>query len=521
MAETEKAKTTVVIDKRLVFINSASSILARLLNVFVLVWLYQYLLTRLPPDEFAIYPVVAAVMVFAPVFSSLFKTGVSRFVIEAYARSDVDQVVRIVSSILPVIVLVSAVFLALGLAFSWHIDHVLTVPAGQTWDAGLMLGLLVTSFTLRMMLLPYSVGFHVRQRFVLLNLIEIGRDVLRMVLLLGLLILVSPRVLWVVVATVGADVVSLVLIAVLSRRMLPILRFNWSAFQWALARKLMSFGGWSSIGQIANMLYVGSGAIVLNKLGTPLDVTNYHLGSVFNRQLQSVVTLAAVPVQPALTAMHATDEVRRLGNAYLRGGRYALWATMIVATPLIIFSDVLINLYVGDNFMDAAVVITFLLASYPILQANAMLPRIATAIGRIGLFVSGSLAVNIISLVIMIALVGQYQLGAVGVAATMFASVVLSHSLFFVPLGLRLADVRVAQFVASTIVPGLMPAIAATAVLLIYRLFVTPESWLLVGIGVAVGGGTYLVALLLFCLQPDEKRKLGELFTRMALRTRR
>lgn len=48
----------VPISKRLVLINSASSIATRLLTVGVFAWAIQYLMKRIPEGELALLPVV-------------------------------------------------------------------------------------------------------------------------------------------------------------------------------------------------------------------------------------------------------------------------------------------------------------------------------------------------------------------------------------------------------------------------------------------------------------------------------
>ena len=98
-------KQTIVISKRLIAVNSASSVLARILNITVLVWMYQYLLKNIPAEEFAVYPVVTAIMVFAPLFFAFLTSGVSRHIVDAYARDDLEDVRRITAaSSLPLLV---------------------------------------------------------------------------------------------------------------------------------------------------------------------------------------------------------------------------------------------------------------------------------------------------------------------------------------------------------------------------------------------------------------------------------
>lgn len=56
----------VEISKRLVLVNSASAVATRIINMSVLVWLYQFLLRRIDPQEYSLYPVATSVMLFVP-----------------------------------------------------------------------------------------------------------------------------------------------------------------------------------------------------------------------------------------------------------------------------------------------------------------------------------------------------------------------------------------------------------------------------------------------------------------------
>ncbi len=508
MSKDKQIVPGVEISKRLVFVNSASSAATRLFNVVLLVWMYEYLLQRITPEEFAIFPVVTAVIIFAPLFSSLFTGGISRYVIDAYARGSARGVTEIVSSILPLLAAGGLAILGAGLVFSWYIDKVLTVSAGQIWDARIMMALLVLNFVFETVMLPYGVGFYVKQRFVRLNMIHIARDLLRMAILLVLLVGVSPRVLWVVVATVTASMASIVAIAWLSRRMIPELRFEAPLFNWAKARELLSFGLWATLGQFASMVYSSAGAIVLNKLGTALDVTTYHMGAMFDRQIRSMAAMASEPVQPALTAMHSTGDRKRLGNAFLRGGRYALWASLLVACPLMIYSTEFIQLYIGDRYLRTATVIVLLMSIYPFTYSNAILPKLAVATARMKAFTLGAFATQIVSVASMIYVVGWLNMGAVGVASVIAVTLIVSQVIYFWPMGLRMAQVSLKRFLRETLLPGLAPAAAGMLVWLALKLNHPPETWAQLFAWTLLGHAVYALVLFRFCLQGHEKQDI-------------
>ena len=126
----------------------------------------------------------------------------------------------------------------------------------------------------------------------------------------------------------------MLLLVALSRASLESLRFRPSKFSAATARRMVSFGAWTSLGNLSYMLQSAAPALVLNAWSSSTQVTTWHLGSIASRQANQIISLGFAPAQPALTALHATGQTTRLRRAYLRAGRWFLWLTMLGAVPL-------------------------------------------------------------------------------------------------------------------------------------------------------------------------------------------
>ena len=505
----------VIISKRLVAVNSISSLLARVFNVTVLLWMYSYLLARLPPEEYAIYPVVASVMAAAPFFSFLLTGGIARFVTAAYARGDREEVTRIVSSIFPLLAGGGIVFFLGSVLFAWQMGWLLNIPADELADAQLMLVLLAGAFALQTAATAHSLGFFVLQKFVQLNLLYILRDVLRTCLLFILLLGVSTRVLWVVVANAVATAVFTFIIARLSRNMLPELRFRMQHFDWPRARRLVSFGMWTTLGQFASLINNSAGILILNGFGTAVDVTCYQLGSVFDRQIRVTSGMVTGPLEPVLTAMHSTGDRRRLGNTFVRGGRYALWASLMLGVPLSIFGEEFIRLYVGNTYLQAGLVIALISATYPFRYSDALLPKIATATARIRGFFAGAVVAQLITVLLMVYFAAVLHTGVVGVAAAMAISYALSHMLYFWPLALRMTGISFGRFAHETLLLGLLPAFVGGVVWGALKLWHPPSTWLELAVYGSVGLVAYLGTLFLFCLRQNERRDVGNILIRL------
>jgi len=505
----------VEISKRLIFTNSLAGLALDVANLGVLVWLYRYLLHRISPEEFALYPVVASVTAFLPLLTVVLSSGLGRYTLVAYAQGDERRVTQIVSTMFPLHLALGLLVLAAGSIFAWYIDRVLTIPPARGGDARLMMLLTVLSFSVASALSPFQVGFHIRQKLALLNATILAREVVRIALLFVLVLGVSPRVLWIVVSTVGAMVPWLVVTTVLSRRLVPALAVRRREFHWPLAGQLTSFGGWMLMGHFAWMLRQAMDPLILNKLATPPDVTCFYLGSMPFRRIEAALSPVHQAILPQTTAIHALQDTRRLQNAYLRLSRYCLWASLLAATPLIVFNREVVRLWVGEEFLPAATVMALLLSSFVIYFGHGAMANIGEAKAQVQSMNIRGLALQLLNLGLTLYLVGALHLGAVGAALGVFLVALLGYPLIDWPLGLRLGEISLGRWLRETYLPGVMPALAGALACLGAKMYVQPATIGMLGSCAAFGMAVYLGVLGIWCLQPADREDLARMIRRM------
>ncbi len=502
--------TNVEISKRLVAINSASTVGRHILTITVLVWLQQYLIRRIPAEEYSLLAIVMAVLVVVPLLSTVLTGGVSRYVIHAAARGDERGVTQVVSTILPLLVGAAVLVFAVMGTVTWFIGDILIIEPEFLNDARLMLGVSLLSFCVRMCLAPLHTGFHVRQKFVLRNIIELGSELLFIGILFTLLFGVSVRVLWIPVARFVARSFEEVVVVVISRRLLPSLRFRLGEFRRSLVRELLSFGGWKLVGKIGGILEKAANPIILNRGAGATELAAFHIGTMPHRAIPGLMGEGLWMLFPALTAMEAKGDDERLATTFLRSGRLAIWAVMLICVPAMVFAPELFELYLGlDKFQEyssAFAVMILVLATYPTYYSRIMLSSVALAKGQI----RGITIVKFCSQLFCILLAGifvfRFQLGAVGGALGVFIGHLLFDFAVFWPMSMRTLNIRFGTFLRKTLIPGLVPMTVAGAIGLVLRDALRPDDWLLLGLcGVAVGGA-YIAALLLFCMEPEDKK---------------
>ncbi len=512
--------TKVEISKRLVLINSAGTFGTRLLSVSVFVWVQQYLLRRISPEEYSLLPILAAVMVFTPLVSIALTGGIARYVTEAYARGDERRVTQIVSTMFPLLLGTALLVLAGGWVFSWYVDSVVTIAPDRVWDARIMMALMVFTFAFRLSATPFRLGTYVRQRFVLQNAIEFGSQLVFLTVLFVLLYAGGTHVMWVVVSNAIMNLCDVLVLTTVSRRLVPSLRWKIREFRRDLVKPLTTFGGWTLVSHIAVMVRTAAAPLFLNKLTSAVEVTSFHVGSLADRQISAFVNRAFIPVQPALIAMHTTGQKERMAYTYMRIGRLAMWAALCVAVPLAVFGKEFFQLYLRETYSmyaSAGVVMAILLAYYPLLYATGGLMRISIATAQIRPFALIEIAGQLANVGLMVYLVGYMQLGAIGAALSIFSTGVLTSLLGLWPLGLRMLGLGFNQFVRETLWPGLVPALVGVIACTGLRVLVRPSSWLEWAACCAFGMVIYCVTLLVFCLRPADSNDLRRILAKIGL----
>jgi O-antigen/teichoic acid export membrane protein len=472
---------------RRISVNTLSAIVSRAASVCVLFWVNWYLLRNVSPEEYALWPLILSLIVFAPLVTTVVTASLARSVARAYAQADAGAVGQVVRSIYPFVLLVVAVTLAIGGALAAVVEHVVTISPGNQSEAKLMLLLLLGGHAIDTLLLPFAVGLFAKERFVVLSIIGVVQDLIRAALIVGLVVFVDARVLWVVVATVGATLVGTVARAIGSRICAPELRLRGGRFSAALAKEMIAFGGWSTIGFLAARLQAAATPLMLNELSTTVDVAAHNVALIADRQMEGMYGAAIAPVQFGLVAMHANADYSGIKRRYLSGSRYSLWAALLVALPLVAFAESITRLYAGDAYMIAAPTMCAIYLAFAFKYSSGLLYSLVFATGQLRNFMLMAVATQVASVLLTFAFVGYGNLGAFGAGLSTFTTALLAQVAIWWPYACRLTHCSRAEFSRYVLLPGTLPFLVCVPLVVIVSSHypVSTLGQLLVAAGVA------------------------------------
>ena len=507
------------VEKRITAINSVATALEHVINLVLVIWLQQFLLARIPVEEYATYVVVVTPLLLAPLLVGALSNAVGRFVIVRQSEGDEAGAGRVVSTSVVLAGGIALLFGALAVPLYIWIGALLAIPPGLVDEARTMLALLVGLTLVRILTAPLVVGPFVRQRFVLQSSISLGTQLLRLLLIVSLLLLVEVRVLWVVVGTVGAELVGLVATLLVSRRLLPALRFRPGDVRWSEAPTLAAFGGWMFFKGSTVVGRRAAEPVILNRMAGAFDVTCFHLGVLVMTQLQLLMGKVMQPLLPPLAALHARGDKESLRRLFLRINRLGFLVALFIWLPSTVYREELVTLYVGEEFLDAGAVLALLLLQLPLRWSAIMVGPLSTAMDRQRVASLGLFGVNFLSLV-AIALALRSDGGAVGAAAWAITATALVTVTVIWPLGWRLVDVPALVWARRCLLPALLPALAGLTLWASLHEFVAPTSWSALFACFLVGATAFLGVGWFTAAGPEDREDLRKLLAGLGRRVR-
>jgi len=501
----------ILISKRIIVINSASSVLKLVLSTGVLIWLQQYLLKNISPEEYSLIPIILSIMAIFPVFTTILTSGISRFVVIAYAKGEDTEVTKICSTMFPILLVVSFLLMGLGGGVAWNIDYFLNIPTDYIDDAKVMFFLMVFSISARLPLTVFLSGFTIRQKLVWQDIIDLFCLLIRITLLVVLLNYFEPRALWVTVALVVSELISLVISTPISISLVPSQRVQWKKGRLEIAKKVTTFGGWWFLISLADTLKRAMDPIILNRFSSAFDVSILYVADIIPRLLLQVLMPITRPFLPVLMAMAAKSDFVRLSNTYTRTARYHSWVTLLVAVPVGVFSTEFMHLYLGGQYDEAGIVLSMLLIVSVINALNALGSAVVMAQGNVKGLSLRVVFLQLINLGFTLVFVYDLKLGAYGSAVASLLAHSLVETVLIWPFCWRLANTSFKKWFKNVFSPTVLIAIPSMSFCMFIKHFYSVNSWESLILFSSISCLINIILILVFGLRVQDRVEIGRL----------
>ena len=436
------AKNTIILYMRQILIMLISLYTARII------------LRTLGAGDYGIYNVVGGFVAMFGVISGAFSVAIARFMSYVIGEGDEEKLEALfATALMAQFCLGLFICSLLATAGVWYVINIMVLPEGRTIAALWVLFFSAVSFFINLMSVPYNALIMAHEHMKAYAYIAIFEAVMK--LFVAFAIVVSPfdKLITYSLLTVLAAAVVRLCYSMYCNKHFSGCRFHLRIHK-DMLRGMMSFVGWAFIGNGAVVLRDQGATMILNLFGGVSINAARAIAQNVNGAVQSFANNFVQAAQPAITKLHATEQLAQMRTLIYRSCRICYFLMLIFSIPLIKNIDYVLYIWLGEVPFYTNVFIILTLVDSLLSALNNPLLYGVLAAGKIKVYEIVMSSMSILSLPVI------YGILSLGVVPP-YVYVVMVVLRFFIMLSLvwqsKTYGLRWKDFVVN-VVSRILPA---------------------------------------------------------------
>lgn len=345
----------------------------------------RIVLDKLGVENYGIYTVVGSFVSMFTILNSVLQSATRRFLSLAIGRKN-EATIRDTFQTAVVIhvwicLIVVAALESVGL---WFLNHRLNIDPSRVWAANWVYQLSILSVAVNILNTPFVAAVTSHERFDVYAYLSIF-DVIGKILILFLLIaLPFDKLIVYALLTCAVTITSAGIYTWFCR-----IKFKETchlAFRTdkPLMREMLKFSGWDSFGNITSIINVQGITILINLFfGTVVNAARGVANTVTFTVLQFVNGFILAS-EPQLVKLYAQGEYDKMTSLVFNVSRMTLFMLAILAVPIWLEMDYVLELWLGDNVPEyAAIFVKITILNCFTSYSNMMVVKSIVATGHV------------------------------------------------------------------------------------------------------------------------------------------
>ena len=345
------------------------------------------LLSALGITDYGIYNVVCGFVSMFTFMNTSMSNGIQRFYNYELGRNNVDSVRKTyITSVYIQFALVLFVILLAETIGVWYLHNKMVIPMERFSAAQWIFHLSVLSFAIVIMQVPYSAAVMAHEKMNFYAIVSIIDALLKLVFVIVLQYIESDKLIFYGFLMVIINSINFLLNYSYCKYNFKEIKFKF-LYDKDLLKKMLSFSGWNIFGSCAYMVKGQGINVLLNSFFGP--VVNAARGVSFQIQsaIQSFSSSIFTSFRPQVIKSYAVNDYERATNLMFSMSKYTFFLLYLIAVPVVIEVNYILNLWLGDNVPEYTVIFTVLvIVNMLVSNFNAPLTLIIHATGKMRVY---------------------------------------------------------------------------------------------------------------------------------------
>ena len=343
----------------------------------------RIVLNILGVSDFGVNNVVGGFVSMFTLLNSILQTGTRRFLALNLAKDNAFLLKRTFSTAFAIHCAIALLVVVLLETFGvWFLNTYLNIDPDRMRAANYVFQFSVVSLFLNITQTPFIAAVTAHEKFNIYAYLSIY-DVLAKLSVLYILY-VSPGDKLIVYAALimGVNALTIMLYRFYCIRQFAECKFSLTVDK-VLFRQMCSFSGWSTLGHLSAVLNQQGTTVLLNIFfNTAVNAARGLAGTVLSVIEQFVMGFITASV-PQLTKYYGAGEQEKFKRLIFNVSQYTLFLMSIIAIPVLLEIDFVLQLWLGIVPDYTAVFIKITIITYLIKYSNIMIDQGLTAIGKV------------------------------------------------------------------------------------------------------------------------------------------
>lgn len=385
--------------------NLIINIFSFIASVVIGLWMTPYLLKHLGLVAYGLIPLAMFFSQYIGVIINSINMSINRFLLIALQQNKKQDAISIFSTSL-VIMAVFVFFQALIMLFVLlNIDVVFTIPKLLLTDATWLFGLTFMGYSLSLVRGVYATSLFANNRLDILRTIDIIQNITRVTFIVIFFLYDSPSLFYIGLANILSAILAFMPTILYFKKLTPELNFQLKHFNKSKVSDLSKMSFWILLNQVGVLLLGNLDLYLVNKLLGGEHTGEYAIVSQVVNLFRTLATLFAGVIAPVIMIYHANNEIEKLKKVMMIAAKFMVLMMVVPLALFIGFSEDLIGLWLGSEFVYLYGLISFSLLFYVIAIPIMPLYNVNVAFNKVkspALVALGLGLINLISIYLLL-----------------------------------------------------------------------------------------------------------------------
>lgn len=351
--------------------NSLSNFIVFFWAVLVAIILTPFVLHSLGDAQYGVYAILLSVIGILSFLDLGLASASVRFIAEAYAKGNIRQVNKVITTNLMIFFAVGIGAIILITLFASQIIMLLKIPTELHYITRIGMYLAVGSLLINLLNGVLGAIPQALQRYNA-NTITVLTSAVVFTIVLVIVLFVHPTLLAILIVNAASSLGLFLGYVILTKYLLPEFRLELS-WDPRLIKDIFNFAGFTFIAMIAgNMLFQFDKFAISFLLGSTL-VTFYALPVTIAMKIHSVVANLNNVVFPLATDLFTRNQLDKLRELYIQSTKFTYVLILAMVLPLVMYAEPLIQYWLGTEYaIESAVAMKILVIGYGLYALTAI-----------------------------------------------------------------------------------------------------------------------------------------------------